>query len=306
MNQRKRTNDMRLPLLALPVVLSMLLGTALMGVVGTFSPPIVQFGALGMLMGTTIGLLLALSTRYQQDVERQQRVLSLLRVPTALVDEPDLFHVQQDFSLSLVRLAKQSDAILRECVVVKLFGMLEQLREFSHGCLTFTATEAWRDVYERVLRTGGIDRYQSVAWVRTEDYWRDVPGEQSLRMNLELSRQGISVERILVICDFLWPPGAQAPSKEIREWIEPQYEQGIDIRLVRESDLFDQQDFLLDFGIYGDRATGTLYLDDQARTQRFELHFDKQSIELARDRWKRLKVYTVSYGTLLDLQRVCH
>ena len=70
--------------------------------------------------------------------------------------------------------------------------------------------------------------------------------------------------------------------------------------LVRESDIASEPDLLADFGIYGERATGEQELDDQSRTIRFILHFDPQSVRLARDRWDRLQLYTTSFADLLD------
>jgi hypothetical protein len=72
------------------------------------------------------------------------------------------------------------------------------------------------------------------------------------------------------------------------------------VSLVREADVASEPDLLCDFGIYGDRATGTQELDEQSRTLRFILQFDRQSIRIARDRWARLALYATAYAGLLD------
>jgi hypothetical protein len=56
------------------------------------------------------------------------------------------------------------------------------------------------------------------------------------------------------------------------------------LHLVRESELRCEPDLLIDFGIYGNQATGIQELDLDGRTQRFILDFDARSVELAHDR----------------------
>jgi hypothetical protein len=75
------------------------------------------------------------------------------------------------------------------------------------------------------------------------------------------------------------------------------------VSLVRETELGGEADLLCDFGIYGERATGIQELDEQSRTLRFLLLFDKPSIKLAQDRWARLALYATPYAELLARKR---
>ena len=119
--------------------------------------------------------------------------------------------------------------------LLKLFTVAEEFRALAGGRVIYRATETWRKVYEQVLRTPGIGYYRSVAHIRTEDYWRDIPGERSMQLNFELLEQGVSIERLLILCDFLWPPAASLPASDIRKWIDRQHGKGVELWLVRES-----------------------------------------------------------------------
>ena len=100
--------------------------------------------------------------------------------------------------------------------------------------------------------------------------------------------------------DQLWPALEHLPCPEILSWLKEQSDHGIHLRLVRESDLSGEPDVLSDFGIYGTQAVGEQELDDSCRTLRFNLRFDKHSIQLAHDRWERLFLYTTKLSDLLD------
>jgi hypothetical protein len=78
-------------------------------------------------------------------------------------------------------------------------------------------------VYEQILRSPGIRHYRSVAWIRNEVYWRDVPGRRSMELNYDLLDRGIQIERTLIVCDFYWPPAAVLPSADILPWIDDQH-----------------------------------------------------------------------------------
>jgi len=122
-----------------------------------------------------------------------------------------------------------------------------------------------------------------------------------MRLNYDLARRGVWVERVIILRGELWSPGELLPAREIRPWIQEQHDHGIHVSLVREVDLQGEPDLLCDFGIYGNRATGIEELDEQSRTVRFVLHFDRPSIQLARDRLERISLYTKRYGDLLEL-----
>jgi hypothetical protein len=57
--------------------------------------------------------------------------------------------------------------------------MTEQVRQWCHGELTYESTESWRTAYQAVLADPDVKEYRSVAWVKTEDYWQDLPGQHA-------------------------------------------------------------------------------------------------------------------------------
>jgi len=213
---------------------------------------------------------------------------------------PDLLCAHNSLSHSLCQLAGQGDEILRDCAAVRLAAIEDELRTLAEGRVVFTGTEAWRTAYERILRSPGLGRYFSVAWLRSEDYWRDAPGRHSMQLNYDLIQLGVRIERTLILNDFFWPPGATLPAKVICQWIEEQYKRGIVIRMIRESQIADEPELLADFGLYGHRATGQLDLDETCRTVRFTLDFTPGAVSLAEERWRRLLLFAVSFREVLD------
>lgn len=203
--------------------------------------------------------------------------------------------------VALVRQAVGSaDPLLRDLTLSKTATIIDDLRRLANGRVTFPSTETWRAAYQNALSDPYITEYRSVSWVKTEDYWQDLPAQQSMRLNYDLINRGVRIERILILGWNLWLPETHLPMNSIRRWIEEQHYRGIAISLVRETDLVNEQDLLRDFGIYGNRATGEQELDNDSRTVRFVLSFDEPSRRLARDRWDRLNLFAIPYEKLLD------
>ncbi len=277
-----------------------LAGSLTMALVSTFAPVPAQVAVLGACVSILAGLFVAYAEQEEARERRRAELLERLRVPLALAPEHDLFDQYCVIVEALAGLARQPDPVLRQFALVKLASIAGQVQSLAQGTVVFTSTETWRTVYEQLLESPGLSHYQSVAWVKTKDYWQDRPGWQSMRLNFDLVERGLRIERILILRGGLWPSGERLPAAEIRSWIQQQHDQGIWILLVRESDIAGEPDLLADFGIYGERATGVQELDDQSRTLRFILYFDPQNIRLARDRWTRLLLYTTSYADLLD------
>ncbi len=223
------------------------------------------------------------------------------RLPSrSLKRRPELLQAYHCLRQALIGMAKHSDDILREQTALQLAAMQEELQMLAAGKVVFTATEAWRTAYERVLRSPGLERYLSVAWLRNEEYWRDVPGRHSMQLNYDLIQLGVRIERILILNDFFWPSAAALPAKVVCQWIEEQHGRGVLVRLVRESEIEQEPALLCDFGIYGHRATGQLELDEQCRTVRFTLDFDPRRVRMFEERWCRLLCFAVSFRELLD------
>ena len=203
-------------------------------------------------------------------------------------------------SACVTEILSRNDALFRELAAIQLDLVSNELRSMASGQLFFAGSESWRTAYERILRSPGLGRYLSVAWLRTEDYWRDAPGRRSIRLNYDLAELGLRIERIVILNDFFWAPGALLPAKPVLSWLVDQHKHGIGLRLVRESEIEAETDLLGDFGIYGDRAVGRLDLDDQCRSLRFTLDFNPQGLRLAEEQWRQLELFAVSFREVLD------
>jgi hypothetical protein len=197
-------------------------------------------------------------------------------------------------------LTNTTDPLLRNLIALKLAVVRDELDELVAGRIAFEETETWRSAYAELLHSPDVTEYLSVAWVVNEDYWRDLPGEHSLRTNFHALDRGVSVERICILGWNLWPPELSVPLREVLNWINDQHYRGIAISLARETDLVAEPDLLRDFGIYGHRATGEQRLDRHARTVGFTLSFDPADVALARDRWRRLQLFAQKYQELMD------
>jgi hypothetical protein len=281
------------------------LGTALVGsLTMALVCALAQLSAQIAVLGAFISILGGLFISYiqqQDERERQQNAtLEKLAIPLQLAPDHELYEQYQSISRSFTELSDQADPILREIALLKIASVASQVEALAAGSVMFTNTEAWRTVYEKVLKSPDLREYWSVAWVRTKDYWQDQPARQSMDVNYQVVHQGMLIDRIVILHDDLWPTSELLPSLQILPWIQQQHDHGLRIRLVRQSSLSSEPDLLCDFGVYGDRALGVQELDDQSRTLRFVLEFDPQTIRLAKDRWQRLALYTTSFRNLLD------
>ena len=138
----------------------------------------------------------------------------------------------------LLRLNRQlKNQHFRGQSLLRLERQREEMCQLAEGKLVFESTETWRAIYEDVLSACQCKRYLSVALVQTEDYWRGLPGDRSVSFNGLLVEYGFYVHRIFIIDDFLWPPKATLPSKHLYTWIVEQYGKGIQVGLLRLSDL---------------------------------------------------------------------
>ncbi|MHC4879848.1 MAG: hypothetical protein ACYTGL_25630 [Planctomycetota bacterium] len=225
----------------------------------------------------------------------------LIQTMFLLSRDEELFPFLESMAGSLLQTSNRTDPIYRTAAIDQLQNLARQHETVASGTIEFSGTETWRLVYEQLLRSPGLHSYRSVSWVRSEDYWQDGPGRQSVKLNAELqSGQRVTVERIVILADSLWPSDREPPAERIRQWFHEQHSDGIWIGLVRESALTKERDLLQDIGIYGSRAIGTQEFDENSQPVRFTIQFDFSEITAAEDRWKRLSVYATSYQDFLD------
>ncbi|MBX9681626.1 MAG: hypothetical protein K2X38_22955 [Gemmataceae bacterium] len=227
-------------------------------------------------------------------------MLNVLPIPFALAPAPGFFQQYLKFADALTKIGRHNDRLFRDLALHRLTTVADEFATMATGRIVFHATETWRTAYQHILETLRVKTYLSVAWVRTNDYWNDAPGRQSMQFNYELVGRGIRIERVHILSEELWPFDERLPTGGILEWLVEQRGQGIHVSLLRESDLSKEPDLLRDFAIYGDRATGTQELDEDSRTVRFVLSFDEPSIQKALDRWERLTLYSVPLQNVVD------
>jgi len=277
-----------------------MLGSLAMALVCALAPISAQIAVLGAFISILGGLFVSYMEQEAERDQQRNETLEKLAIPLALASEHDLYEQYLAICHGLTQLAQQTDLILRDIALLKLASVAGQIESLAGGSVVFAGTETWRTVYEKILRSPDIKGYRSIAWVRCKDYWQDAPGRQSMQINFDAAHRGLHIERILILPHDLWPKGRHLPTEEILPWVQEQHDHGIWLLLVREADISSEIDLLVDLGIYGDRAMGVQELDERARTLRFVLQFDSQSIRLAKDRWERLAVYATSFRRLLD------
>ena len=246
-------------------------------------------------------LVFVVTGRTGRSIRETPEDLSLLELPFALARDVDTFARYKSISQSLARISRALDPIYRELALESLDDTNRHIHKLADGLLIFEGTETWRLVYERLLRSPGLYLYRSVAWIQSAAYWQDEPGRKSMAVNFELQSSGqVTIERIAIIADELWPPDDVWSVETLRQWIQEQHTRGIKISFVRASAIVAEPELLADIGIYGSRAVGTQELDEQARTIRFRLLFDFSSVAAAEDCWNRLAVYSESFASYLD------
>jgi hypothetical protein len=254
-------------------------------------------GLIGLLVSGSLGLSLALWRRLTQ----QASTLSTLETPFRLASDFEMFVRYEQLAAALLTISMQPDVIYRAVALEHLDDLVRRARLVAQGTFVFEGTETWRLVYERLLRSPGLHRYRSVAWIRTPDYWQDEPGRKSLAVNFELvEAQRLRIERIVILDDALWPVQETWPVEPVRQWLHEQFVRGIDLRYVRMSELTHEADLLVDSGLYGSRALGVQQLDEHGQTERFTLVFDLQAVVEAEACWSRLAVYAESWKSYLD------
>jgi hypothetical protein len=252
---------------------------------------------IGLPVCGVLGLSLALGRRLSQPAT----TISTLETPFRLAGDFEMFVRYEQLAASLLTISTQPDGIYRAVALEQLDDLVRRASLVAQGTFVFEGTETWRLIYERLLRSPGLHRYRSVAWLRSPHYWQDEPGRKSLAVNLELvASQRLTIERIAILDDALWTATETWPVEPVRQWLHEQFARGINVGFVRASQLTHEADLLADSGLYGSRALGVQQLDDRGQTERFTLRFDLQAVIEAEARWDRLAVYAESWANYLD------
>jgi hypothetical protein len=230
--------------------------------------------------------------KHQSDQERRHfEVLDAVGIPSAIAQRTDLYQEFLGLRKAFSDLVRSENVLLEQVAALKLAAMNQELLALSLGKIEFMKTEAWRLVYEQLLLHGDLKFYRSVAWLRSEEYWQDVPGRQSMMTNYQALERGLRIQRLLILPESMLSEEALQPIRKIEDWILEQVAHGVELRWVREKDLVGESNLVGDFGIYGETAVGEQDIDDRCRTLRFSLSFDARDLELAKQRWTRLELF---------------
>ena len=225
----------------------------------------------------------------------------LRHIPLALARDEPMFASFIQYSNALRQISQIPDPVFRTAALQQLDAIGKTLDNLGQGTLVFDNTESWRLVYEQMLRSKVVYLYKSVAWIRDSSYWQDEPGQKSLRLNGELvSSQQLTMERIFIIRDSLWPINSQEIIPKLKRLIEDHRRYGIKLQLIQESSLTNDQDLIADFGIYGSHAVGYQVNDEQNHSTRFTLHYDFDKVAQAEQRWDRLLTYAKLYEEIFE------
>ena len=182
-----------------------------------------------------------------------------------------------------------TDGIFRELVKEEMNEFLHNLNNvWSSNSLLYRG-ELWRRPYRMILQQPDVMEYLSVAWIKSESYWQDEPGKESLIFNYELARSK-RIHRLFIVPDSLWH------SNQVKTLVGAHKANKIEVSLVKESGLpFELRE---DFGIYGQRAVGYQKTNERCETQEFELHFDQRAINIAHRRFDELLRFAIGDAEL--------
>ncbi len=262
---------------------------------------LLPLGGLVVVVGLMVSVLAGIVVGSKSPAKTRTEMPLELEIPFLLASDEAVFLRYRRAAELLLKISRRQDPIYRGIALDQLDELVQRLTTIASGTLVFDGTEAWRIVYERLLRSTGLYLYRSVAWVKNGHYWQDELGRNSMAVNYNLQdREQLSIERIAIVADELWPATADWPSEPIRAWLHQQHAHGILVKLVRESALQSERDLLQDIGIYGSRALGIQELDEKCRTVRFVLTFDYAKVVDAESRWDRLAFFAESYAGHLD------
>lgn len=273
-----------------------LLGTLIMGVLSAYGTLSVQIA----IVGTLVSIMTGVSLTVMQEVERFSRqtndALTNMGLILPLTADSNVRNSYEEIIGALHVVVESPNAVFRTLGRERIAALSHDFRNLSRQRLIYVGTEAWRTAYAEVLQNTQVSEYRSVAWVRSENYWQDQPGHQSLRLNCELAERGVRVTRIIILrASERIERSGEFPAT-ILTWMEVQNRAGIKLMYVDENALLQEKDLLADYGIYGDVAVGILDTDDtSSRTLQFRLSFDAMDLAIHREKWERLLLYATEW-----------
>jgi hypothetical protein len=156
-----------------------------------FLSPGTLVAIIGFLVSILLGLVIATSLRKTPPSGQS----SALETPFLLAHDTEVFDRYQSVGNSLLSISRQRDSIFRSVALEHLDELVRQATNIADGTFVFEGTEAWRIIYERLLRSPGLHLYRSVAWIKNANYWQDEPGRKSMSSMLAESGLSLSVNQ---------------------------------------------------------------------------------------------------------------
>ena len=262
----------------LGIVLALIIGIVYLLTENTFA----LLGLLGVYLSVVISLLLSSLEKFST-LEEQNRIATTIR------QNPTTWSFYQNTIPSITAATEFENDVYKTLFgqVVNDFNM--QLSMLASGSFEFRG-ESWRRPWQQLLSQENVTFYRSAALVKSPGYWQDQPGKSSIAFNESIS-SSVQTKRIFVIWDELWH------DEKLRQWILNQKNSGIEVAVVRRSEIPREEDLLHDFGIYGDKAVGYQFLTEDGTTDRFELHFGREMHANTSDRFSKLELYATPETT---------
>ena len=76
-------------------------------------------------------------------------------------------------------------------------------------------------------------------------------------------------------------------------------QRGVEVSLVRLTELEDEPTLVTDMGIYGTDAVGWQQTDFEGRTIRYEISFDRNAVTEAEQRWHQLLLFAKPFDAVV-------
>lgn len=261
-------------------------------------------GMPGSSMGTVIGLM-ALAAVSTGVVIYNLRVLTVLvaaiekvgHLPVRLIHDKKLLDYFTQIAEQVIHISTLRDQCFQGLAEQRIQRIIDQLSQLADGTVVFSEPDSWRPVYEELLRGPLVHHYRSVAWVRSADYWTNLPASKNMLLNYDLSLAGkLRIERIMIVSDWVMDDPLLANPGRFWSELSRQMDSGIDIFLVRESSVPSGSPLLCDIGIYGTHACGEEKGGELENSATFLFHFNHQKVAEFENRWQCLKGYSIHFN----------
>lgn len=246
------------------------------------------------LLGTYISIVISLLFVY---LEKMNVLEEQSQITTDITMNPLIWEFYEKSIIHLQKVINYDDSVYKDLFMQTLNDFNMEISRIASGIFVFRA-ESWRRPWQQLLSQKDVLFYYSVALVKCEQYWQDKPGKASIELNKEMASR-VDTKRIFIIRDAIWD------NQNIKKWISDQQNSKITVAVVRKSEIPSEEDLFHDFGIYGNRAVGYQFLDEQCNTTRFELHFDRETYMKTLDMFRKLELYATEEATneYLSLQK---